>query len=208
MRCPPIDPPASQPASQPCMMRRRPRQASAAASSVGGVRLRRGNRRHQRDHAGRHLRHRLRPGRRAAQRPPDRDAWIQHHQAGGGGASYFADIPGGIFTPSLAIGAGLGEHLWQLTADPTDERVPVLVSIAAFLAEPITASAIVIVMEMTCSQNMMRHLLAAALLASSVARQFSLRPVYHAASRSFRREALSVEATASGQAARAWGGWP
>lgn len=118
-------------------------------------------------------------------------------------ASYFADIPGGIFTPSLAIGAGLGEHLWQLTADPTDERVPVLVSIAAFLAEPITASAIVIVMEMACSQNMMRHLLAAALLASFVARQFSLRPVYHAASRSFRREALSVEATASGQAARA-----
>lgn len=65
----------------------------------------------------------------------------------------------------------------------------------------ITAS--VIVMEMTRSQNMMFHLLAATLLASFVARQFSPRPFYHAASRSFRCEALSVEASASGQAARA-----
>ncbi|MEZ0191048.1 chloride channel protein [Ralstonia solanacearum] len=114
-------------------------------------------------------------------------------------ASYFAGIPGGIFTPSLAIGAGLGEHLWQLTAGfgLTDERVLVLVSMAAFLAAatqaPITAS--VIVMEMTRSQNMMFHLLAATLLASFVARQFSPRPFYHAASRNFRREALTVEAT-------------
>ncbi len=60
---------------------------------------------------------------------------------------------------------------------------------------PITAS--VIVMEMTRSQNMMFHLLAATLLASFVARQFSPRPFYHAASRSFRCEALSVEASAS-----------
>ncbi|CAH0447807.1 Voltage-gated ClC-type chloride channel ClcB [Ralstonia syzygii subsp. syzygii] len=119
-------------------------------------------------------------------------------------ASYFAGIPGGIFTPSLAIGAGLGEHLWQLTAGLADERALVLVSMAAFLAAatqaPITAS--VIVMEMTRSQNMMFHLLAATLLASFVAHQFSPRPFYHAASRSFRREALTVEA-ASGKAVRA-----
>nr|WP_296224404.1 chloride channel protein [Ralstonia sp. UBA689] len=119
-------------------------------------------------------------------------------------ASYFAGIPGGIFTPSLAIGAGLGQHLWQLTAGLADERVLVLVSMAAFLAAatqaPITAS--VIVMEMTRSQNMMFHLLAATLLASFVARQFCPRPFYHAASRGFRREALAVEA-ASGKAASA-----
>ncbi|WP_316681853.1 chloride channel protein [Ralstonia flaminis] len=119
-------------------------------------------------------------------------------------ASYFAGIPGGIFTPSLAIGAGLGQHLWQLTAGLTDERVLVLVSMAAFLAAatqaPITAS--VIVMEMTRSQNMMFHLLAATLLASFVARQFCPRPFYHAASRNFRREALAVEA-ASEKAAKA-----
>lgn len=75
---------------------------------------------------------------------------------------------------------------------------------AAFLAAatqaPITAS--VIVMEMTRSQNMMFHLLAATLLASFVARQFCPRPFYHAASRNFRREALAVEA-ASEKAAKA-----
>ncbi|CAJ0680755.1 H(+)/Cl(-) exchange transporter ClcA [Ralstonia mannitolilytica] len=110
--------------------------------------------------------------------------------------SYFAGIPGGIFTPSLAIGAGLGQHLWLLTGGLADERVLALVSMAAFLAAatqaPITAS--VIVMEMTRSQNMMFHLLAATLLASFVGRQFCPRPFYHAASRGFRREALAVEA--------------
>ena len=59
-----------------------------------------------------------------------------------------------------------------------------------------------IVMEMTRSQNMMFHLLAATLLASFVARQFCPRPFYHAASRNFRREALAVEA-ASEKAAKA-----
>ncbi|CAJ0793114.1 H(+)/Cl(-) exchange transporter ClcA [Ralstonia condita] len=119
-------------------------------------------------------------------------------------ASYFAGIPGGIFTPSLAIGAGLGQHLWQLTSGLADERMLVLISMAAFLAAatqaPITAS--VIVMEMTRSQDMMFHLLAATLLASFVARQFCPRPFYHAASRGFRREALAVEAS-SANASRA-----
>ena len=83
---------------------------------------------------------------------------------------------GGLVLPAGAVRRGEGaRHLEVLVhglvdAGLADERVLVLVSMAAFLAAatqaPITAS--VIVMEMTRSQNMMFHLLAATLLASSI----------------------------------------
>lgn len=112
--------------------------------------------------------------------------------------SYFAGVPGGIFTPSLAIGAGIGAnvadwvgHLFGVMAEP---RVLALVSMAAFLAAatqaPITAS--VIVMEMTRSQDLTLFLLAASLLASFLARQFCPQPFYHHVGHAFRREALTV----------------
>lgn len=115
-------------------------------------------------------------------------------------ASYFAGIPGGIFTPALAIGAGIGEHLVQLAGPALDPRVLALLSMAAFLAAatqaPITAS--VIVMEMTRSQDLMFHLLVATLLASLVSRQFCPRPFYHAVALRFRKEALGDAARADG----------
>ncbi|MGN6390111.1 MAG: chloride channel protein [Burkholderiaceae bacterium] len=108
--------------------------------------------------------------------------------------SYFAGTPGGIFTPSLAIGAGLGDTLAHLLPGATDARLAVLLSMAAFLAgatqAPITAS--VIVMEMTRTHDLTLLLLAATLGASVVSRQFCPRPFYHTASRHFRREALAA----------------
>lgn len=106
--------------------------------------------------------------------------------------SYFAGIPGGIFTPSLAIGAGIGDNIAHFLPGALDGRLIVLLSMAAFLAgatqAPITAS--VIVMEMTRSQDVTLLLLAATMAASFVSRQFCPRPFYHAASRNFRREAM------------------
>ncbi|MES2026480.1 MAG: chloride channel protein [Pseudomonadota bacterium] len=106
--------------------------------------------------------------------------------------SYFAGIPGGIFTPSLAIGAGIGDNIAQVLPGVIDGRLVALLSMAAFLAAatqaPITAS--VIVMEMTRSQDVTLLLLATTLAASFVSRQFCPRPFYHAASRNFRREAI------------------
>ena len=112
--------------------------------------------------------------------------------------SYFAGIPGGIFTPSLAIGSGIGANVAQLVGHVfggmTEPRVLALVSMAAFLAAatqaPITAS--VIVMEMTRSQDLTLFLLAASLLASFLARQFCPHPFYHHVGHAFRREALTV----------------
>lgn len=116
-------------------------------------------------------------------------------------ASYWAGIPGGIFTPALTTGAGIGHHIWQLAGEGVDQRVLVLVSMAAFLAAatqaPLTAS--VVVMEMTGSQPMLFWLLVGSLLASGVSRQFCPQPFYHLAAGRFRRQAI-LEA---GRAARA-----
>lgn len=115
-------------------------------------------------------------------------------------ASYWAGIPGGIFTPALTTGAGIGHHIWALAGEGVDQRVLVLVSMAAFLAAatqaPLTAS--VVVMEMTGSQPMLFWLLVGSLLASGVSRQFCPQPFYHLAAGRFRRQAI-VEA---GRAAR------
>ncbi|QUN31760.1 chloride channel protein (plasmid) [Cupriavidus sp. KK10] len=112
--------------------------------------------------------------------------------------SYFAGIPGGIFTPSLAIGSGIGANVAQLVGHlfggMTEPRMLALISMAAFLAAatqaPITAS--VIVMEMTRSQDLTIFLLAASLLSSFLARQFCPNPFYHQVGRAFRREAQIV----------------
>jgi H+/Cl- antiporter ClcA len=108
--------------------------------------------------------------------------------------SYFAGIPGGIFTPALAIGAGIGDTVSHFLSGATEPRVLALVSMAAFLAAatqaPITAS--VIVMEMTRSQDLTIFLLAASLLASFLSRQFNPHPFYHHMGHAFRREAVAV----------------
>ncbi|HEY0293967.1 MAG TPA: chloride channel protein [Bordetella sp.] len=114
-------------------------------------------------------------------------------------ASYWAGIPGGIFTPALTTGAGIGHQIWHWAGAGVDQRVLVLLSMAAFLAAatqaPLTAS--VVVMEMTGSQPMLFWLLAASLGASVVSRQFSPQPFYHLMAGRFRRQTLAAEAFAS-----------
>jgi len=110
-------------------------------------------------------------------------------------ASYWAGIPGGIFTPALTTGAGVGAQIWHWLGSGVDQRVLVLLSMAAFLAAatqaPLTAS--VVVMEMTGSQPMLFWLLAASLGASVVSKQFSPHPFYHLMAGRFRRQTLAVE---------------
>ena len=111
-------------------------------------------------------------------------------------ASYWAGIPGGIFTPALTTGAGIGHHIWQLAGDGVDQRVLVLLSMAAFLAAatqaPLTASVVV----MEASRQPAHAVLAAGWGVAGlgrVARQFCPQPFYHLAAGRFRRQAL-VEA--------------
>jgi H+/Cl- antiporter ClcA len=117
--------------------------------------------------------------------------------------SYWAGIPGGIFTPALTTGAGIGQEIWRLSGGAVDQRVLVLLCMAAFLGAatqaPLTAS--VVVMEMTGSQSDLIWLIVAALVASVFSRQVCPQPFYHFAAGRFRRQAL-VE---SGRAAQTAG---
>ncbi len=112
--------------------------------------------------------------------------------------SYWAGIPGGIFTPALTIGAMIGQHLAEWASLQTGSNVLVLLCMTAFLAaatqSPLTAS--VVVMEMTGGQNLLFWLLICAIVASQVSRQFSPKPFYHAAGARFRQrvqEELAAE---------------
>jgi H+/Cl- antiporter ClcA len=92
--------------------------------------------------------------------------------------SAWSGVPGGIFGPSLAMGAGLGADVAWLT-NSLQVQALIAIGMAAFLAAvtqtPITA--MIIVMEMTEGYSMVLSLMGAALLASLVSRMIS-RPLY------------------------------
>ncbi len=87
--------------------------------------------------------------------------------------SFHSGVPGGLFAPTLAIGAGIGRDLQTLCAG--DPNTLYVLAMAGFLAAvtqaPITAS--VIVMEMIDGHTMVMGLLAVTLLSSLIARIFS-----------------------------------
>jgi len=91
----------------------------------------------------------------------------------------WSGVPGGVFAPSLAIGAGIGNDVAQLAALADGGAVLIALGMAAFLAAvtqaPITA--FIIVMEMVDGHAMVLSLMAAALVASLISRSFS-RPLY------------------------------
>jgi H+/Cl- antiporter ClcA len=96
-------------------------------------------------------------------------------------ASYWAGIPGGIFSPALAVGAGIGENLTALLPG-VDGSAVVLLGMAAYLAgvtqSPLTAA--VISMEMTANQAMVIPILATCLLARAAPALVCRTPVYRA----------------------------
>lgn len=107
--------------------------------------------------------------------------------------SYWAGIPGGIFTPCLTIGAMLGQHLADLGGLTIGANVLVLICMTCFLAaatqSPLTAS--VVVMEMTGSQSLLFWLLIGALVSAQISRRFCPKPFYHAVAQRYRSRVLS-----------------
>ena len=106
--------------------------------------------------------------------------------------SYWAGIPGGIFTPSLTIGGMIGQQISDWANLGLGSNVMVLICMTAFLSaatqSPLTAS--VVVMEMTGSQHLLIWLLLGALVAAVVSRQFCPKPFYHAAAGRFRKRIM------------------
>ena len=94
--------------------------------------------------------------------------------------SAWTGVPAGVFSPSLAIGAGIGHDVALLTGLGPEAAIPLIaLGMVGFLAAttqgPITA--FIIVMEMISGHAMVLSLMACALLASGVARLIA-RPLY------------------------------
>jgi H+/Cl- antiporter ClcA len=100
--------------------------------------------------------------------------------------SYVSGIPGGIFAPSLSVGAALGSILAPFVHGAPVGAMILLGMTAYFsgvVQAPITAS--VIVMEMTANQSLMIPLMATSFLAFAVSRLVCRRPLYGALARRF-----------------------
>jgi H+/Cl- antiporter ClcA len=93
--------------------------------------------------------------------------------------AYFSGLPGGIFSPALAIGAGLGHNLAPLLNQTAAPDMLLALCMAGFLAAvtqaPITA--FVIVMEMVSGYSIIISLMAVSLLSSGFSRLLSA-PLY------------------------------
>jgi H+/Cl- antiporter ClcA len=93
--------------------------------------------------------------------------------------SYWAGIPGGIFSPALAVGAGLGHNIAHFLPGVPAASV-VLLGMSAYLSgvtgAPLTSA--VIAMELTDNQDMVIPIMAACLLARAASSLFSPTPVY------------------------------
>ena len=96
-------------------------------------------------------------------------------------ASYLSGIPGGIFAPSLSIGAGMGADIAQFIPYVPFAAVVMLGMVGYFtgvVQTPITA--LIIVMEMTDNSSMLLPLMATALIAKGVSRFVCPQPLYQA----------------------------
>ncbi|HEY2755051.1 MAG TPA: chloride channel protein, partial [Pseudolabrys sp.] len=102
--------------------------------------------------------------------------------------STISGIPGGIFAPSLAVGAGLGANIAQFFPTAPIEPIILLGMVSYFagvVQAPITA--FVIVTEMTDNHAMVIPLMAASLIAYAASRLVCPEGIYHALAKGFLR---------------------
>ncbi|WP_334265848.1 chloride channel protein [Bradyrhizobium symbiodeficiens] len=95
-------------------------------------------------------------------------------------------IPGGIFAPSLAVGAGIGSNIASFFHDAPLGAIMLLGMVSYFagvVQAPITA--FVIVTEMTDNHGMVVPLMAAALIAHVTSRMICEEGIYHALAKGF-----------------------
>ena len=102
-------------------------------------------------------------------------------------ASTASGIPGGIFAPSLAIGAGLGNQIGVLLGGSLG--LAAVLGMASYFAGVVQSpmTAFVIVMEMTATQEQALPIMAAALVGFGVSRILSPEPLYHGLARLWSR---------------------
>lgn len=101
-------------------------------------------------------------------------------------ASYLSGIPGGIFAPSLASGAGLGNDLAAYFPIELASTIVVLGMVGYFsgvVQTPITA--FIIVMEMTDNQDLVLAMMATSLIATGTSKLICRKSIYVALAENF-----------------------
>ena len=107
--------------------------------------------------------------------------------------SSISGIPGGIFAPSLSVGAGIGADLgWLFPSAPIGALV--LLGMVSYFSGVVQApiTAFVIVVEMTDNHSLVVPLMLAALIAQAVSRLICKEGVYQLLARKFTEPPTSV----------------
>ncbi|MFS2323876.1 chloride channel protein [Brucella sp. H1_1004] len=106
--------------------------------------------------------------------------------------SMISGIPGGIFAPSLSVGAGLGSTIGLILG--TSASLAAVLGMAGYFAGVVQApmTAFVIILEMTGNHNNVIPLMCASMLGYGTARLVSHEPLYHALSRTFVADVLRL----------------
>jgi H+/Cl- antiporter ClcA len=105
-------------------------------------------------------------------------------------ATALSGAPGGIFAPSLSVGAGLGQIVaFFVKGEPSGAIV--LLGVAAYFTGVVRAplTAVIIVMEMTADRSMILPLFISAIVADWVSSKMCRAKLYHALSQGFRSAA-------------------
>jgi H+/Cl- antiporter ClcA len=105
-------------------------------------------------------------------------------------ASMMSGIPGGIFAPSLSVGAGFGSTLALMLG--ANVGLGALLGMAGYFAGVVQApmTAFVIILEMTGNHDNVIALMTASMLGYLTSRLISREPLYHGLSRNFIAEAI------------------
>ncbi len=101
-------------------------------------------------------------------------------------ATALSGAPGGIFAPSLSVGAGLGQLIAMLFPGGSAGAIVLLGMVGYFtgvVRAPMTS--VIIMMEMTADRTMILPLFATALIADAVSGSVCREKLYHALSRPF-----------------------
>lgn len=116
-------------------------------------------------------------------------------------AATVSGIPGGLFAPSLSVGAGLGATIAVVMG--TQVGLTAILGMAGYFAGVTQApmTAFVIILEMTGNHANVAPIMVAAMLGYGASRFISPEPLYHALSRLFIADALRQRRAMAAQAA-------
>ncbi|MBP1850244.1 chloride channel protein [Rhizobium halophytocola] len=111
--------------------------------------------------------------------------------------SMVSGIPGGIFAPSLSVGAGFGSTVGQVLG--VSVGLAAVLGMAGYFAGVVQApmTAFVIILEMTDSHEGVISLMIAAMLGYLTSRMISREPLYHGLSRIWVAESIRIQRAAA-----------